>query len=260
MTNFKVIDAKINRAGDQTNSLKTDMEMFCTGIQQSIAHEVREDTNEQAWVFQGKTPEVPIVWSVRLGEILYNLRSTLDHLVWQLVLANGENPGRHNAFPIVNAAVDWQKEERKLKGVAPDVKAMIRRLQPYTGGINLPFDVSALWTLHSLCNIDKHRYLNLVTIVPNVYGISYEKPEGSPNLQGHSNAGKIEKNKVLLGFNNALATINPTFKLDICFEDVQDPEVSAGTVPSILHECLAAVRGTVELLTKGTAQHWAILR
>ena len=225
------------------------MKRFCTDIRQSIAHEVREDTNEQVWVFRGKTPEAPIEWSVRLGEIFHNLRSTLDHLVWQLVLANGENPGRQNAFPIVNAEVDWQNEERKLKGVAPDVKAMTRRLQPYTGGINLPFDVSALWTLNSLCNIDKHRYLHLVTVVPDVYGISYEKPDGSPSLQGHIHAGKIEQNKVLLSFNNAAATINPTFRLDVCFEDVQNPEITAGTVPAIVDECLAAVREAVAQLT-----------
>ena len=28
----------------------------------------------------------------RWGEVAYNLRSGLDHLVWQLVLANGETP------------------------------------------------------------------------------------------------------------------------------------------------------------------------
>ena len=260
MTNFEGINAKIRRARDQINSLKSDMDRFCEDIQQSIVHEVCQDADEQVWVFRDAPPNVPIEWSVRLGEILYNLRSALDHLVWQLVLANGQNPGRHNAFPIVNKQCNWQGATSQLKDVTPEVEIMIKRLQPYTGGIGFPFDVSAFWKLNSLCNIDKHRYLHLVAIVPDVDGISYEKPDGSPSLQGHSHAGKIKENKVLLCFNNAAATINPTFQIDVRFEDVQDPEITAGTVPVILYECLAAVRGAVQLLTKGTAEHETTFR
>ena len=253
MTNFKGINAKIRHAGDQTSSLKADMEKSCADIRQSIVHEVCQDADEQVWVFRDATPNVPIEWSVRVGEILYNLRSALDHLVWQLLLANRQNPGRHNAFPIVNKPCDWQKATSQLEGVTSQVEKMIQRLQPYTGGysdLHLPFDVWALWTLHSLCNIDKHRYLHLVTVVPDadVDEILCNKPDGSPSLQGYGYAGKIKENKVLLRFNNAAATINPTFQLDVCFEDIE-PEVTGGsTVPVILDDCLAAVRGVVKRL------------
>ena len=250
MTNFEGINAKIRRAGDQTSSLKDDMEKFCADIRQSIVHEFSQDADEQVWVFRDATPTVPIEWSVRLGEILYNLRSALDHLVWQLVLANGQNPGRHNAFPIVNKPCDWQGATSQLKGVTLRVQAMIERLQPYTGGRDFPFDVWAFWTLHSLCNIDKHRYLHLVTVVPDpdVDEIFCNKSDGSPSLQGYGYAGKIKENKVLLRFNNAAAKISPTFKLDVSFEDIE-PEVTGGsTVPVILDDCLAAVRGAVKRL------------
>ena len=120
MTNFKGVHAKINRASDQINSLKADMDRFCEKIRRSIVHEVHKEANEQVWVFRGATPNVPIEWSVRLGEIFYNLRSALDHLVWQLVLANGQTPRRHHAFPIVKDEGDWQRATRRLEGVAPE--------------------------------------------------------------------------------------------------------------------------------------------
>ena len=263
MTNFDGISAKIRRADDQTSSLKADMDRFCEDIRQSIVHKVREDADDQVWLFRGATPNVPIEWSVRLGEILYNLRSALDHLVWQLVLANGQKPGNHNAFPIVNKQCDWQgaTSQKKLKGVTPKVKAMIERLQPYTGGINLLFDVSAFWTLHSLCNIDKHRHLNMVIV--GSYGINHpllHGPSTNSPLKGSGALGKIEKGQVLFCLNSAVEEFDPSFQLDVRLEDEREPEVTAGTVSSILHECLAAVRGTVELLAKETTEHGAISR
>ena len=141
MTNFKGIHAKISRASDQIDSLKADMDRFCENIRRSIVPEVHKEADEQVWVYRGETPNGPIEWSVRLGEILYNLRSALDHLVWQLVLANEQTPGRRNAFPIVNDECDWKRATRQLEGVAPEDQQIIRYLQPFTGGINLPFDV-----------------------------------------------------------------------------------------------------------------------
>ena len=51
------------------------------------------------------------------------------------------------------------KGQWALSGVSESAVDMIRRLQPYTGGPALPFNVGAFWQLHSLCNIDKHRHL-----------------------------------------------------------------------------------------------------
>ena len=58
---------------------------------------------------------------------------------------------------------------RKLESIAPHVEETIRCLQPYAGavGLNLSFDASAFWNLNKFCNIDKHRYLNLLFVEPN---------------------------------------------------------------------------------------------
>ena len=263
MTNFDGIFAKISRAGDQASSLKADMERFCADIRQSIFHEVHEDADEQVWVFRGSTPNVPIEWSIRLGEILYNLRSALDHLVWQLVIANGREPGRHNAFPIIDKQHNWHEATSQLKGVSSTVETMVERLQPYTGGINLPFNVAAFRALHSLCNIDKHRHLILAII--GSYGIeSIGFGHNHPPLQGSSTSpplkacgspgAKIKKGKVLLCLNSAVQEFHPSFQLDVRFENVGQPEVTAGTVPDILGECSEAVQGAVEILTEHSVE------
>ena len=260
MIKLEGIHAKVRRAGKQIDLLTSDIDSFCTDLRQSIVREVREDSDEQVWVFRGETPSANIEWSVMVGEILYNLRSALDHLVWQLVLANGQEPNRQNEYPIVNDESKWSRKKERLKGVTPRVEAIIKSLQPYTGGLYLPFDVSAFWTLHTLCNIDKHRHLNMVIVRTSGIGpIDFEddhplfnRPSTSPPLQGQGSCGKIEKGKVLLRFNNAMVELHPSFQIEVRFEDAWAPEVPAGTIPYILHKCHTAVRGAVGLLTKET--------
>ena len=260
MNKLEGIHAKISRAGDQIDSLTADMDRFCTDIGQSIVREVREDADEQVWVFRGETPRTPIEWSVKFGEILYNLRSALDYLVSQLLLANGREPSRQNAYPIVKNESEWPRNKDRLKGVTPRIETIVERLQPYTGGIYLPFDVSAFWTLHTLCNIDKHQHLHSFIvrtsgIGPIDFGENHpplNRPSTSPPLQGRGLSGKIENGKILLCFNNAAVELHPVFQIDVQFEDAREPELIAGTVPFILHKCHTAVRGAVGLLTKET--------
>ena len=56
--------------------------------------------NETWWVYRGDNPSPPVDWSIRVGEFAYNLRSSLDHLVWQLVESNGATPGTWTYFPV----------------------------------------------------------------------------------------------------------------------------------------------------------------
>jgi hypothetical protein len=44
--------------------------------------------------------EPPLSLSVLIGDCLYNLRSALDHLAWQLAIYNGNQPSSHTEFPI----------------------------------------------------------------------------------------------------------------------------------------------------------------
>jgi hypothetical protein len=53
---------------------------------------------------------------VILGEIIHDLRSSLDHVVWQLVIANGSLPGYWNQFPIFSegSLAGWVKKDFHL--------------------------------------------------------------------------------------------------------------------------------------------------
>ncbi len=104
--------------------------------------------------------------AVVLGDFLHNVRSALDHLVWQLVLLEGTSaPGPQCQFPIAlteNAYVGRDARsgmrKRMLAGVGADQLAIIDRVQPYRLGESA--STHFLANLQWLSNIDKHRTLH----------------------------------------------------------------------------------------------------
>lgn len=110
----------------------------------------------------------PVRWSLILGDALHNLRSALDHLVWQRVVLNtGKKGGRSNLYPIATSGARYWSitkdgrqslRDRALKGVSDEHRALIDALQPYRA--REPDKAHFLVTLQALSNQDKHRLLN----------------------------------------------------------------------------------------------------
>jgi hypothetical protein len=126
--------------------------------------------------------KVPVdEWGAIIGDVVHNLRSALDHLVWQLTLANGNTPPpnpvprdscwRKIGFPIWlkpypadhrGNLIPWasaRKEPKSLWGVRPSLRADFEALQPFKHGQNAAKEPLAI--LDELWNIDKHRHLHL---------------------------------------------------------------------------------------------------
>ena len=84
--NLVGIHAKLFRAEQQIQNIIDEADALCKRVKQGIVRDVCSD-DEQIWIYRNETPEAPLRWSILIGEILYNLRSALDHMVWQLVLS-----------------------------------------------------------------------------------------------------------------------------------------------------------------------------
>jgi hypothetical protein len=106
---------------------------------------------------------VPTRFALIIGDFLQNLRSCLDYLVWELVLAAKNNP-THNMFPICTTpeAFNAQVARHRLDGVPVDAIAEIEALQPYHDGQDPKGNVLTL--LDNFCNINKHRRV-LTTVI-----------------------------------------------------------------------------------------------
>ncbi len=111
---------------------------------------------------------------VRIGDVIHNSRSALDHLVWQLVLTDGNSPGYWTQFPIVDNANKFPLEhgrKRDLKGVSPEAFRYIKSVQPFYSGIDDP--EHPLLNLRDLSNRDKHRIVTPVGHGFRVKSVSY---------------------------------------------------------------------------------------
>jgi hypothetical protein len=95
--------------------------------------------------------------ALSLGDFVYNLRSGLDQLAWQLCLSGGGDPGVDTMFPIHER--DEPKSEAKflkrVRGMPPAAIDIVRELQPYQRGAD--FRQHPLWQLNELGNLDKHK-------------------------------------------------------------------------------------------------------
>jgi hypothetical protein len=129
-----------------------------------------------SYVVTGETvrplPE-PLMLAVLLGDAIHNLRSALDHLIWQLVLLNTKKDGStDNQFPICDSGPGYwstgknespSMRTRRLKGVSKDHQLLIDTFQPYRNVEALRAgNLDPLSTLRDLSNHDKHRLLHVL--------------------------------------------------------------------------------------------------
>jgi hypothetical protein len=113
--------------------------------------------------------DVPLL----VGDIVHNLRASLDYLVTALVRRNGGKITTSTGFPIANSRAEYKPAfyKRKIRGMRKEAKQIIHDLKPYKGGND------SLWRLHRLDIIDKHRFMFTV----GVYGSVFAGPPNARN-------------------------------------------------------------------------------
>lgn len=142
--------------------------------------------DEDVRCFANVVSPIPHVeWAVMLGNILHNLRSALDVLVWELSVkhqADRQAQGlpaqpapveplalgskwRQVQFPIVTIETDWPGEcKRRLKLIDQSLVADFLALQPWYTGKNSGRSPEDEWlaVLQELWNRDKHRGVSFI--------------------------------------------------------------------------------------------------
>jgi hypothetical protein len=97
---------------------------------------------------------VPLLFSILVGEICYNLRAALDYLVFELAQLDSEQVQNGTQFPIEDSPKNFAGNgQRRLVGLNGRHIAAIEALQAYNG---------CNWTrrLRDISNPDKHRSLS----------------------------------------------------------------------------------------------------
>jgi hypothetical protein len=156
MSRHALILPKIERAKHHIKDLEVAAWSFLASSPY-VVNTKRDQLTRKLIYYVASVREPPPSLAQIAGDAIQNLRSALDHLAYQLVLAGNGTPSRRTCFPIFETPEKCKAELRgKLEGMPEAAEKAIAEFKPYKGGNDL------LWKLHSLNNIDKHRELIVV--------------------------------------------------------------------------------------------------
>jgi hypothetical protein len=172
---------KIQRAQTQREQLRKEISAFLDPHNGpfELVLEYDADSDRDRVVFMVKR-DTPPLWSVIIGEILHDLRSALDHLVYEASDkdGNGEAPPG-TEWPIFIDEVRYRNRAKgggryKIRGLSAPYQALVEKYQPfnYEEAPRLQY----LWILHELSNIDKHRLLVLTHAAHGLSQVALEPP------------------------------------------------------------------------------------
>ena len=142
---LKGIGEKLARAKENIINLNTEIDAFLGEDRSRIVTEENREAVKQ-FLDEHIGRRAPVRFSVLAAECIHNLRTALEQLAWQLVIANGKRPTKNDTkFPLlINDPATIEDVERRenalssyrrnVKGMSAAAQAYILALQPYQPG------------------------------------------------------------------------------------------------------------------------------
>lgn len=183
---------KFNRAKEQFDELRSEMDSFFNGEPKPYFSVGEFDPDAREWVERFHIrEEPPLGFGVILGDCVHNLRSCLDHVVWQVTRLDGGTPTKDTQFPIASKS-ERQFESiaaQRIPGLSASHRALVKDVQPYQAGDRA--HAHPLGVLATLSNTDKHQVINATYSFldtdpqPILDGLVFQGPGQSPVVSFH---------------------------------------------------------------------------
>lgn len=160
--------AKLRRAELQMQSLKAEIDDVWPPLKRWPLRTEERTPGFEYRFYLGELPRVDPDWLLWTGEIMFNLRSALDHLAYQLHVRRfrGAVPPRVEArtqFPIYPDATTFDNNAYRIATLSSRDRRALRHLQPDVTRNDRWWETRFwLGKLNSMHNIDKHRKLHAV--------------------------------------------------------------------------------------------------
>jgi hypothetical protein len=164
---------KLKRGVEQVKTLCGETSVFedAEAYRFESERELRSPQEVVCRCFAVQQKPMPLHWPLLAGEAVQNLRSALDHLIYEKSEGN-----ERTQFPIfVNPNDFAARAPGMMEGVPGSVRAIIESHQPYRHTSDEPA-LDALAELRTLSNLDKHKVL--ATIVSAVTREGVGVPHG----------------------------------------------------------------------------------
>jgi hypothetical protein len=175
MTDLPSSEQKLLWAETHLNALKKRVRAFTNNRPVEITSHFKPKRPGYDTVFRIKRLTPPEI-ILRVGDVIGNMRDALDHLIWELTVANTGHALPGTAWPIIRRRADWpltgkngkpntRSGEYKIRGVHPKYWSGVKSHQPfYRKRRDDARPIHALWVLDELRNLDRHRRLAVVPV------------------------------------------------------------------------------------------------
>ena len=148
---------RCDRAEEHLCQLNANISSYLEFEKGKVFATMDEKTNIASLGFTAPPEGPPPTFSILIGEIVYNLRASLDYLVFLLALVDSGVEQNRTQFPIYDSDQDFRRNApTRLCGICDSNVGRLEALQPYR---------SIKWTrtLRDLSNPDKHRHLTMLS-------------------------------------------------------------------------------------------------
>jgi hypothetical protein len=184
--------------------------------------------------------------SLEFGEMLYQLRATLDSLAYELaIIDSGQDPppkAEKLEFPIRASKASFDAAARNLKPLSDLHREMVESVQPYdidqkTEGMVITAET--LQVINDLARKDRHRGLRVIASwganknprfdLPDGCGVEWLKTTPDGILEHESEVASFK----IRGWREGLElTANPNFTIDVTVKDAAPPLDDSDTLSS----------------------------
>ena len=237
---------KLRRANIHLNAFQRSLKRFMDRKPHEISHKVvREDDGSYGTIYVSRCDPIPDSMALIVGDICNNLRSVLDHILWQLWLKADSTFDQNVTFPIFADPNRFKREAaRHIEGLDAVQRTLIANVQPYRRGNDL------LSVLRELNDADKHRLITIVRAMAQYTNIHISghfiiPPKGSIKIYAPAKSG-LEYGTELLRYPleylkpGAEAAVDANFNILIVFGEF--PNIAEGR---IVGTTLRAIRDEV---------------
>jgi hypothetical protein len=201
--------AKWDRGKEHFESLERELVAFLQPDCYEITYEVEVETERESFL-QGVARrrvnfkrDLPLFrLGVLVGDVIQNLRASLDHVIYAISYSRDADAFRHDRsteFPICDSADTFNRTSHRheIRGLPEEAQRIVERHQPYHNPTGLTAD--PLWALREMSNVDKHRTINLT--IWHAIALRWDITSIPPGIKIHSHwlrpIGPIESGAIL---------------------------------------------------------------
>jgi hypothetical protein len=242
ITGLESANLKLVRAAKHLRAIKRCIAEYAA----NKPHEIVSKPNRKKRL---KIRAAPIEIAILTGEMLYQMRSALDHLAFELVKRNPKiaiiDPKweKNAQFPLRTSipncapALAKGKLSNDLPGVSDKALTFIESLQPYNRGA----DNTWLCILCKLSKIDKHRHLNVVR--PRTLKSDTIRSASGHVLSRHTLDHGAELEPIALRMNSEFPVyMKRRFRTFVAFDEKALGDANGLPIDYVLQKCLKTIQ------------------